>query len=369
MLRRLTLALAVAVAAIAVGAGSAPKDAQAAWKYSCDVMVYNGTPVTTNIRLFTWLPFPGTLPFEPISGTPHEISAVYVAIGLEQGKFGLLLSVTGLFINGGCGGTVQYITGQGLAQCAYFNAPRTDNTISCNDPIKWVQWKDDSSDMFVVLHIGSRGPPFRRLAAAPSGVPLAKPGQDPVATTLGLQRKDLPGSGWKRTTEVEKVGTLYQLLQRGQQPSWCDEKHKGKLEPLHYGHALFTRRGGAQSAFSLVDLFLRNRGASQLFNETLSEGEVKCLARVLSVSDGTFQTHATARKLSLPGISIRRQGYRIAIKGRINDRPWSGYLDLAQLQAGAHYSLAGFFQAHAPTSAAAEQKAFAAIASRLSAKG
>lgn len=225
--------------------------------------------------------------------------------------------------------------------------------------------------MFVVLHIGSRGPPFRRLAA-PFGVPLAKPkppGQDPVATTLGLQRKDLSGSGWKKTNDVEKVGTLYQLLQRGQQPSWCDEKHKGKLEPLHYGHALFTRRGGAQSAFSIVDLFLRNHGASQLFNETLSEGEVKCLAHVLTVSDGIYQTRASARKLSLPGISIRRQAYRITIRGQVNGRSWSGYLDLGQLQSGSHYALGGFFQAHAPTSAAAERKAFSAIAARLSAKG
>ncbi len=190
-----------------------------------------------------------------------------------------------------------------------------------------------------------------------------------MARTLGLQRSDLRGSGWKATTNVAKLGTLNQLLQRGHQPSWCAEPNKKRLEPLHYGHTLFAWHGGAQSAFSLVDLFLRAHGAATLFNEALSTGSIRCLAQILSVSDGPFQTHATARRLSLPDISIRHLAYRVTIRGRINNRPWAGYLDLAQLQSQTHYALAGFFQAHASTSASVEHKAFAAIASRLAAKG
>src|SRR4051794_12588508 len=80
------LVLAAVLAVLATCSLGSPQRAQAIdWKYDCDSIVWNGSPVDVNVRLLppTWVPFPG-VPMYPVSGTPPVILTAWVTYGAAQ---------------------------------------------------------------------------------------------------------------------------------------------------------------------------------------------------------------------------------------------------------------------------------------------
>lgn len=347
---------------------AAPEKAHAwAWKDTCQSIVWNGSPNT--VRLLTWFPGP------PYPATSAYAVAAYIAGGVFPQSGGILLSNTGTPVTWGCHGQITYYAGAPVGQvnCTYSAPTRGANSFNCSGPVAWLQWKDDSDDIFVVVHILSKGPPLRK---APL-IPLAKPkppkppkpsAEDLRAKAAGIHPGDLPGASWRARTSIKALGTLGQLWSRGTELASCEDKsNKGEISARANGGSLFVRHGGAESAFSMVSFFRSVEGANATFEEALTPHSAACLARLLSVQKGAYRTRATAVRRVLPGIDVRNAGYRVTIRGQVNKRPWSGYFDLVSLQHESKWALVGFFHASTPMQTSAEQSAVLAVAERLSA--
>lgn len=327
-------------------------------------MVWNGSPVT--VRLLTWFPGP------PYPATSPYIVAAYTAGGVQSLKGGILLSNTGTPVTWGCHGQITYYGAApvGSISCTYSAPTRGANSFSCNGRVAWLQWKEDANDIFVIVHVYERGSPLKP-GPAPL-VPLAKPKppkpspEDKKAKALALKAADLPGRGWRAGTSTKALGTLEQLWKTGTERSSCeDHSNKGEVGARGTGGTLFTRRGGANSAFSIVGLFPSASAADKTFDEALTPHSAQCLAQLLSVDKGAFHTTATATRHVFPAMDVRNEGYRIAIRGKVNKRSWRGYLDVFSLQHESKWSLVGLFRRDKPMGKNAEQRAVVSVGERI----
>jgi hypothetical protein len=265
-------------------------------------------------------------------------------------------------VSGGCAGTLTW--GNGL-NCAYSNLPSTDSTMNCYGVGYQIIFKQDVADPTWIITAVSTA----RLKRAPL-IPYRKPrvprATHPQALKYGLQRGDLAGRGWAKTQNIKKLGALGQLMKRGETPDACADRGKKNIDARYVGASLFVRNGGAQSAFSLVDVFRDGRGTDRAWNHGLTTQSIHCLTTLLGVQRDAYDVRASARKLLLVQ-PVRTRAYRVTLRGKIKNKPWSGTLDVFELAHENKWALAGFFVKGGRPGLAFEQKALGAITRRFGA--
>jgi hypothetical protein len=329
-----------------------------AWKDECYIMAHNGTVSTA--RLVSFLPGP------PIPGTSPAIIGTYIAVGLQPGKTGMLLNNTGTPVTWGCHGAIVYATHAGTLTCSYSAPTRGGNSFGCKGVAHQARWRWDGDDIYIDLLFQGPSPtvfPRAMAATAPAPAPVTAspaaapaepptPGSSPAKTRIArqavLRAGDLPGGGWKKTTDIASAGLLGRLWTTGELPDSCSGEKEDEATPPGASGSLFTRDDGREAAGSLVVVEKSAAVAKRNLDEAMSRRSIACLAALMRSSDARESTRtdttATVRALRAEGFPPGAKAYRIAVGSRTGGKAGKpAYLDVVATRDGETWALFVFF--------------------------
>lgn len=348
--RRFSVLIAATVVCSSVFAGQLlrPSSAQAwAWSDSCTFLAYNGTGSQGSVHPVLYIPI---LP----SAAGEATFATFAVVGIPTSG-AIPFRNTGYPVPSyGCHATLNFVNPGSNVGCVA-SAPTTGaNHFSCGGNAR-VKITDDSDDITGEVHI----PSTTRVSG-----PRPKPTL-PARAPAALRKSDLPGTGWRATSNVARLGRLGKLMSTDTPPASCRNASRGPA-PVAVGGALFARRGGADWAGATNVTFATAAQARATVADAMSNSSVGCLRRLLT--SARIGTTATSSQLPTGGLGNGLRTSQVVVRQGVGGRvKGTSYLDVVATSKGRRMSLVLLGSTTSPTSATVERAAVRAALRRIGA--